>query len=103
MNCEAKGIPKPDYYWYKDGQKIFDDDNRSPMVGLENALNFQGSLLLQKVAWKDRNCFIHKKSLCVLTFGAESGGQNMGFEIRLFITILFIYRRNKRPFKVGNW
>ena len=57
MNCEAKGIPKPDYYWYKDGQKIFDDDNRSPMVGLENALNFQGSLLLQKVAWKDRNCF----------------------------------------------
>ena len=57
LNCEAKGIPKPDYYWYKDGEKIFDNSNRSPMVGLENALNFQGSLLLQKVAWKDRNCF----------------------------------------------
>ena len=62
MNCEAKGIPKPDYYWYKDGEKIFDNSNRSPMVGLENALNFQGSLLLQKVAWKDRNCFKSWKS-----------------------------------------
>lgn len=62
LNCEAKGIPKPDYYWYKDGEKIFDNSNRSPMVGLENALNFQGSLLLQKVAWKDRNCFKPNKS-----------------------------------------
>ena len=67
LNCEAKGIPKPDYYWYKDGEKIFENSNRSPMVGLENALNFQGSLLLQKVTWKDRNCFIYNLANCSLS------------------------------------